>query len=153
MKTMISEYGKIIILFIATGGLIFYLFYAGTGGFRKSLPTPQAAYGKEDSQELVKKIQDRTNPTLTFSKNKLVAGQTYDFTNKTQMGITAENADGQPLDVKIIYITNQENAPFTEDQFTHLTVSSGFYRVKYRVEETYKDVVYATQKTCLFVVE
>lgn len=35
MKALFSEYGRIVILFIAAGALIFYLFYAGTGGFRQ----------------------------------------------------------------------------------------------------------------------
>lgn len=37
MKALFSEYGRIVIFFIAAGALIFYLFYAGAGGFRQSM--------------------------------------------------------------------------------------------------------------------
>lgn len=153
MKSIFGEYGKIIILFIAAGSLIFYLFYAGSGGFRKSVPTPQSSYGSKDSQEIVKDIQNRTNPNLTFNKSKLIAGETYDFTNKEQMGISAENADGTALNVTVIKMKDAADRSIDLRTIHSLKVEPGYYKVKYRVEDTYRNVVYYTQRTHVFVVD
>lgn len=153
MKALFSEYGRIVILFIAAGALIFYLFYAGTGGFRQSIPTSRASYGSKDSHAIVKDIQDRSNPTLTFVKNKLVEGKTYNFYDKSQMGITAENADGNPLDLTIVSMKDYRDVSISKEAAKSYTVSAGYYRVKYRISETYKGVEYSTTKTCMFVVD
>ena len=69
------------------------------------------------------------------------------------MGITAETADGNPLDLTIVIMKDNRDDIISQEAARSYTVSSGFYKVKYRISETYKGVEYSTQKTYVFVVD
>ena len=69
------------------------------------------------------------------------------------MGITAENADGNPLDLTIVSMKDYRDISISQEAAKSYTVSAGYYRVKYRISETYKGVEYSTTKTYLFVVD
>ena len=143
------------VLVVGAGGLgspvSLYLAAAGVGTIGI------ADFDRVDVSNLQRQILYREQD-IGKAKAELAAEQLQSRNHSVQVevypeGITAENADGNPLDLTIVIMKDYRDDIISQEAAKSYTVSSGFYKVKYRISETYKGVEYSTTKTYLFVVD
>jgi hypothetical protein len=151
MKSLIGQYGKIIIVVLAAMGILIFAIGQGTGSFQSLLPKPVASMGKEDSQKELSEIINRPSPMLSVSVNRLNAGTVYNLLDKDYFKIKATNADGKALDVSVQKIVGPDGKDVSVESADVFTPDKGVYKVTYYTEEIYQTLTKSTDKTYTFV--
>lgn len=148
MKKGIEAYGLVVILVIALCPLLLYFFsQAGfQGQLQKSRPKTDLA--SSDQSGLIHGVTSRGKPTLTAKTQKLKRGETYDLLAVFKM--KSENADGEPLPVKIDEVKYQDGTKcaISGTQFT--PQKAGTYTVHASAEEVYQTFTLKTEQQYRF---
>lgn len=157
MKTVIGEYGKIIILGILLTGMVVFLFGKGKNGFLGMLGSvqPVAKVGLDDSFDTARAIASRALPILSVTVKKLEKGTQYNLLDIEMFKIRAENEDGDKAEVSVVKIIDPKEEDITEDTVPEHFVPtySGAYLITYRAAETYMGSSKIREKEYRFIAD
>lgn len=157
MKTVLGEYGKLIILTIVLWGMILILF--GTGedslfGLLKNV-RPSGTLGHEDTFVLAESILSRHPPKLSVTVKKLHKGQEYDLLGSEVFQIEAKNPEGEDVEISVVKITDPGQQDITKEvvpeKFT--PALCGEYRITYQAADSYLGGRKTTEKEYRFIAD
>lgn len=157
MKTILGEYGKLIILTIALCGMTLILFGKREDSLRGLLKNvrPSGTLGHEDTFVLAESILSRQHPELTVTVKKLHKGQEYNLLNSEVFYIEAKNPEGKNVEVSVIKMTGPGQQDITKEvvpeKFT--PALPGEYRITYQAADSYQGSIKTTEKEYCFVVD
>lgn len=157
MKTVLGEYGKLIILAIALCGMILILFGKGEDSLRGLLKNvrPSGTLGHEDTFVLAESILSRQPPELSVTVKKLHKGQEYDLLGTEAFYIEAKNPEGKNAEVSVVRIIGPGQQDITKEvvpkKFT--PALPGEYRITYQAADSYQGSIKTTEKEYCFVVD
>lgn len=139
MKSMLGEYGKLIILVIAAVGL--FVYFLGTG-FRSQMQVvkPQENLKAASQSEKLAAQQDGEKATLTVRTEKLKIGEQYDLLSFCTEAYGKE--DGR-FPVEVVQITTPEGKNLMEgevacDPGAFVPEEKGVYAVVYQASQWYQ---------------
>ncbi|MGC4020416.1 MAG: hypothetical protein QM793_15140 [Muricomes sp.] len=157
MKTILGEYGKLIILTIVLCGIMLVLFGREEDSLLGMLKTvrPIATLGHEDSYVLAESILSREAPKLSVITKKLYKGKEYNLLDSKTFHIEAENQDGEDVQVSVVKITGPVQQDITSKVMPEKFVPMlcGEYRVTYRASDTCQGSTKTTEKEYRFIAD
>lgn len=136
MKTVLGEYGRLIILLIASAGIFAYFFGAG---FRRQIAEvrPKETLKAISQSEKLVTQQDTITQSLTVKTEKLKTGECYDLLSFCTEAYGKENGR---FPVEIVQIINPkgkdlmaENEEYNPGQF--IPEEKGIYEVVYQAAQ------------------
>lgn len=156
MKTVLGEYGKIIILVILLSGLLVFLFGRREKDFLGllSVTKPREMLGKKDNFMLSQDILQRRRPTLFVKVKKLKKGQSYNMLDSGTFLLDAKNEDGKEVIISLVKLVDPEQKDITDQihEKSFVPQKIGKYCISYRAEEVYKGSVKAVEQQYCFLV-
>lgn len=152
MKSMLGEYGRMILLMTAAAVIFLFFFGNGSSGLKAQLADikPQETLKAVSQSEKLESFQGREKLTVTVRQEKLKVGSCYDLLSFC----SAEGEDQEKMkSVKITKIMNPKGEdllsgeqPQEPDRF--IPAEKGMYEISYRIPQWYAGGYYVqTTKT------
>lgn len=157
MKTVLGEYGKLIVLTIVLLGMILILFGKGEDSIQRLLKNvrPSGTLGHEDTFTLAEAILSRQPPELSVTVKKLHKGQEYNLLDSEVLYIEAKNPEGKNVEVSVVKITDPGQQDITgevvPEKFT--PALCGEYRIIYQAADSYLGSIKTTEKEYRFIAD
>lgn len=157
MKTMLGEYGKLVVLVLLLAIVLPVLSGTGEGSFigRINNIRPAATLKDNDSFSLAESIFCRKPPNLSVKVKKLCTKQEYNLLDTEIFYIESRTAAGENAEVSVIKITDPGMNDITNEVAPEKFVppSAGEYRVVYRAADSYHGSIKTTEKEYIFIAE
>ena len=157
MKTILGEYGKLVVLVILLGIMLPVLLGTGEGSFIGMINNirPAATLKDNDSFSLAASIFCRKPPKLSVKVKKLCTKQEYDLLNTESFYIEARTAEGENAEVSVIKITDPRLNDITNEVVPEkfIPLLPGEYRVVYRAVDSYHGSTKTTEKEYTFIAD
>ncbi|CUX20707.1 hypothetical protein BN3456_00435 [Clostridium sp. C105KSO13] len=157
MKTMLGEYGKLIILVILLGGMIPLLMGTGKGSLTGMIKNvrPAATLKDKDSYPLAESILSRKPPELSVKAKKLYRGQVYNLLDAEAFLIKVKTDGGEAAKVSVTKVTDPKEKDITKevDPEKFMPVLPGKYRIVYRVADSFLGSTKTTEKEYSFIAD
>lgn len=157
MKTVLQDYGKVIIVIASAIGILLFLIMQGPNSFAGMMKEPEATYKTMSAEALVDEIATRPKPVLEVKSKKLQVGATYNLLDPVEYQIISKNADDDPLTVtltKIIFVNASGEREIDPSEGNSLSpLERGYYYVSYHTEENYHGTILENDVTKIFVVD
>lgn len=160
MRSILGEYGKIIVCAIMVLSIFGYCFTLRNDSVAASLPSPTVTVKSDDSFALVDDVSKRPYPTITIPKEdcKLQIRKTYNLMSPTKFHVSATNADGTALSYKVVKLVLPDGSVLEKEAaevgaYSVATNQTGTMQVTYETQETYNGRELKTQKTFQFVID
>lgn len=157
MKTILGEYGKIIILSIVLSGMLLFLLGDTGKGFMDLLSKvkPEKTVGCADSFALAEAIFSRKPPELSVTVQKLEKGREYNLLDAKQFQVKAHNEEGNslPVSVKRIIDSGQQDITGKTAPEKFIPERMGAYMILYEAVENYEGSIKTTEKEYRFLID